>query len=242
MKLAQIIAVEKQVKSRSYALVTEHDKLCQKSSLFNGQTKRYQPLDEEDKDVPEGETVRVQQNVNELLTESIRAWSELFDTTATKDWGNTKAKASIIIDGKVLVEDAPVPFLLFVEKQLNDIRTAVSRLPVLAPDTEWQKDASTGMWASDRRTHRQKKVAKVIVLAPATEQHPAQTQLVSEDVIVGYWHSRLFSTAIVPVRQKHLLERIDRLQIAVKQAREQANGTDIEQQTVGARLLGWIFE
>ena len=242
MKLSQIVAIEKQVKSRAYGVVTAHDKLCQKPALFNGLTKQYQPLDEDDRDLLEGETVRVQQNVNELLSESIQAWTELFDTTATKEWGNTHASANVVVDGKVLVEKAPVPFLLFLEKQLTDIHTAISRLPVLSPEIDWQEDKGTGMWVSERKTHRQKKVPKVIELSPATDKHPAQTQLVQEDVVVGHWHGRLFSSAIPAVRRKQLLERVDRIRKAVKQAREAANSTEVGQQQVGARVLGWLFE
>jgi len=82
---------------------------------------------------------------------------------------------------------------------------------------------------------------KGIVLYDATEHHPAQTQLITEDVVVGHWTTTKFSGAIPRPRKKVLLERIRQLADAVKFAREQANSIEADDQKVGRKVLDFIF-
>lgn len=249
MKLCEVIAVVKGVKSRVYAAVTEQDKLCQRTAMFNGLAKTYEPLNEEDQDLPDGETALIQQRAEDVIESVTRELTALFDKTATLEYGNTKASANIEIDGTVLLEAVPATYLLFLEKQLNDLHTAVSRLPVLPPEHTWRWDDNRNCWSSDLvRKVRTKKSPRVVFTATSkttakdgsvTEQQ--QGQVVSEDLPVGYWHTTYFSSALPAVRRKKLCEKIVRLQDAVKQARERANSTTVDVQKVGDRLLGWVF-
>ncbi|MBU1432165.1 hypothetical protein KKF91_16640, partial [Myxococcota bacterium] len=80
-----------------------------------------------------------------------------------------------------------------------------------------------------------------VVLYPATAEHPAQTQLISEDVVVGFWHTIKFTGALPLPKKQLILERIERLSKAVKFAREQANGVEVTQKKVGEALLSYLF-
>jgi len=143
----------------------------------------------------------------------------------------------------------PVTSLLFLEKQLNDLHTAVSRMPVLSPEEPWHHDAGRNCFVSDElKTVRTKKTPKVVFTATAkttgkdgsvTEQQ--QGQIVQEDLPVGYWHTTHFSTALEPARRKQMLARVNKLRDAVKQARERANSATIEQPKFGKPLLDWVF-
>jgi hypothetical protein len=88
---------------------------------------------------------------------------------------------------------------------------------------------------------RSVKVKEAFVLAPATDKHPAQTQLIDKDVLVGYWTTTKFSGAMPATRIKQLKERITQLQAAVRVAREKANGTEIKKVEYGAKLMDWLF-
>ena len=249
MKQCEAIAVLKGIKSQTYATLTEQDKLCQKETLFEGLAKTYEPLDENDPDRPDGETRLVQQSAEEIVSSMIDALARYFDANAAVEVGNTKAAADIIVDGKTLLDCVPVTYLLFLEKQLNDLHTAVSRMPVLSPEFAWHHDAGRNCFASDQvKKVRTKKTPRVVMTATAkttakdgsvTEQQ--QGQVLQEDLPVGYWQTTYFSTALEPARRKQLLARVNRLRDAVKQARERANGTPIEQPQYGKPLLDWVF-
>jgi hypothetical protein len=52
-----------------------------------------------------------------VLRETSATLTRLFDVTPTKDWANCEARADVKVDGRVLVPDVPVAYLLFLEKQ-----------------------------------------------------------------------------------------------------------------------------
>jgi hypothetical protein len=85
------------------------------------------------------------------------------------------------------------------------------------------------------------KVQEPLVLYPATEQHPAQTQLITKDVVTGQWDERKFSGAATRADQEALLGRIRKLQEAVKLARETANSAEVDKQRVGSPILDYVF-
>ncbi len=241
-KLNQIIAIEKGIKARAYSELSDLNKAIQKPDLFNGFAKSFQPKEEGD-DLP-SEGKRVQFAVPDVLRTVERSIGELLDVTARKDWTNCVAKGDVVVDGKTVVLQAPVSFLLFLEKQLTDMRTFVDNLPTLDDNENWARDVNSGLFKSDTTsTHRTKKVSKPIVLYPATEQHPAQTQMVTEDVIAGFWTQVKHSGAMPKPERKALAERVEKLLRAVKQAREAAN---IEDETatpkVGAAVFGYLLE
>lgn len=248
-KLCETIAILKGVKSRVYSYQTQQDKLCQKPALFNGQTKTYEPLNEEDQDRPDGDIALVQQRTDDMIAEISRQLAELFDRTASLEYGNTHAIADVEVDGNVLLKGAPATYLLFLEKQLTDLHTAIGRMPVLSPEFTWAADESRNCWVSDTvKKVRTKKTPKVVMTATAkttakdgsvTEQQTGQ--VVTEDLPVGYWHTTYFSTALPATRRKELCNRVLKLQDAVKQARERANSTVVENESVGQPLLDWVF-
>jgi hypothetical protein len=179
-KLNQIIAIEKGIKSRSYSEVGEQHKLLKKPELFNGFQKDYHPLAEDEAERLPSERKHVQYQVTQVLNAIRRSTVELFDITARKDWTNTLAKADVTVNGRLLIADAPVPYLLFLEKQLTDLRTIVADIPTLDEGEQWSFDQNSGLSkTAPISTHRTKKVQRPIVLYDATKEHPAQTQLIT---------------------------------------------------------------
>lgn len=241
-KLNQIIAVEKGIKSRVIGEIDGLDKAIQKPDLFNGFSKEYRKRDDDGEDLPP-EKKRVQFVVGDVLRSVARLTGELFEVTARKDWTNQNAKADVVVDDDTLIEDVPVSYLLFLEKQLTDVRTFVGRLPVLDEADAWRKDDNSGLFRTEpTQTHRTKKVQKAIVLYNATPEHPAQTQLITEDIIAGYWHQTKQSGAMPKPERAAILMRVEKLLRAVKEAREEANGIDeVQTSDIGAAVFGYIF-
>lgn len=241
-KLNQIIAIEKGIKSRVYSNISELNKVIQKPDLFNGFSKQYQPKDEEGETLPP-ENKRVQFMATEVLRDVERSISELLDITARKDYTNCVAKADVTVDGNTIIAGAPVSFLLFLEKQLTDIHTFIGNLPILDEADTWKEDTNSGLYKTDPvQTHRTKKTVRPIVLYPATPEHPAQTQIVQEDVIAGFWAQVKNSGAIPKPKKQELQEKAEKLLRAVKEAREAANIFDeVATPDVGSAVFNFIL-
>lgn len=241
-KLNQIIAIEKGVKGRVYSTLTDINKAVQKPDLFNGFVKSYIKKEEDGEELQQ-EKKKVQLTGSELLTDISLLLTELMDLTARKDYTNCNAGADVVVDGQVLVSGAPVTYLLFLEKQLTDVRTFIGNIPVLDNAENWTLDDNSGLYRTDKIiTNRTKKIARPIVLYPATDKHPAQTQLIQEDIIAGSWEQVKQSGALPMPRKEEILRRIEILLSAVKQAREAGNGVEeTESPRVGAALFGYLF-
>ncbi|MCM2429466.1 DUF7873 family protein [Streptomyces sp. RKAG337] len=240
-KLNQIIAVEKGVKSKSHQELTASHHDLQKPVLLSGLSRTYQPKDEEGEQLPP-ESTRVQIKAEDVLRTTTVTLTRLFDVTATKDWANCEARADVTVDGRPLVREVPVSYLLFLEKQLVDLHTFIRKLPVLDASESWNLDPSSDAWKTEPvRTIRTKKVPRNHVKAEATEKHPAQVDVYYEDVPVGYWTTVKFSGALPARRVNELLERVEKLQNAVKFAREEANSAEVTDQRVGDAVLGYLF-
>jgi len=240
-KLNQILAIEKGIKTRVYGEFTELHQATQKPGLMNGFHKSYQPRDEDGETYP-AESQKVQHNSTDVLDRVAHGLAELFDITATKDWTNCTARAGVQVDGRVLLKDVPATYLLFLEKQLSDLHTFLSKMSELDPGADWNADPGTGLFKTDpMTTQRTKKVQRPITLYEATEEHPAQTQLITEDVIAGQWLTIKYSGAIAPPRKKQLLARIEKLSNAVKFAREQANSIEATEKKLGREVFDYLF-
>lgn len=241
-KLAQVLAIEKGIKERVGKTVTEVHQAAQKPSLFSGFVKRYRRINEAGEVYPD-QRAKVQMSAEQSLRTVIDSKAELLNVTAQKDYANLEATADIVVDGQVVVVAAPATFILWLEKQIEDIRTFVSKLPVLDEAEDWELDAATNTFKSGEvSTHRTQKIAEPIVLYPATDKHPAQTQLITRDVLVGYWDEVKLSGALPVPRKAAILARIEKLYRAVKVAREAANMAEAPRRDVGGALLNSLLE
>ncbi|MFI6773781.1 hypothetical protein [Nocardia sp. NPDC050412] len=240
-KLNQIIAVEKGVKNGALRELAHTQGQLQKSGLLSGIARTYQPKDEEGEQLPP-ESTRVQVKSEEVLRQTAATLTRLFDVTATKDWANCEAKADVRVDEETLLAAVPVSYLLFLEKQLADLYTFVKQLPVLDAAEAWAFDDSSDTWRTDAvRTIRTKKVPRNHVKAEATEKHPAQVEVYYEDIAIGYWTTVKFSGALPARRVNELVERIEKLQQAVKFAREEANGSQVTDRKTGDVIFRYLF-
>ena len=240
-KLNQIVAVVNGVKTKTQRTLTDVYQDLKKGQLFDGISRAYQPLDEEGETFPPEQKL-VQSTTNDAIETVKEALVKMIDTIYTQDSANCSAKANIVVDGKVLAQDVPITHLLFLEKQLVDLHTFVNNLPVLDPAFEWSFDENRGAYATEPvMTNKTKKVYRNHVKSEATKEHPAQVEVYSEDVKVGEWATVKFSGAMPATEKKKMLERVTKLQDAVKMAREEANALEVRDMQVADALLDYIF-
>lgn len=239
--LNQVLAIEKGHKSRAEQGLTKAYQQLQKTDLLDGLEKTYQPKDEEGDQLPP-DSKRLQLRVAEVIDGVSRDLVEYFDITLTKDVANCSAKADLVVEGQTLVKDVPVTTLLFLEKKLTDLHTFINKLPVLNPAYEWRYDDARACYVTEpRQTARTVKIEEPVMLAPATEKHPAQVQLRAKDVLAGYWTTVNLSGALPAQRVNALRTRVEKLQDAVKAAREAANSQSVENQKIGEKLFGYLL-
>jgi hypothetical protein len=242
--LAQMIAVEKGAKQRTERKITDlHRQLARTPNpQMTGLSRTYRPVDEEDPERLPAEQVRVQVRGDQLLDQIAESMVDMFDIVYTREYGNTIAKADIQVGEVVIARDVPATYLLFLEKQLNDLMTIVRSLPVVSADEEWTWDPATGVFRTPARlTHRTKKIPFPFIKAPATDKHPAQVETQYEDKIVGFWEKIQYSGAFQADRVLTLQQRVEALQRAVKFARERANATEVEQQKIGKAVFDYLM-
>lgn len=240
--LNQIIAVLKGTKASTNRAVSDSYKLVQKPDLFKGLTKTYAPLDEEGVQLP-SEGTNVQLKANDILADVATTLSKFFDLAYTQEFANTQAKADIVIDGKPLLRDVPVTYLLFLEKQLTDLGTFIGKLPTLDPAESWEYDSNAGYFKTPvTKTKSTKKVPRAFVKVAATKEFPAQAETFHEDVIVGFWSTVKFSGALPADRIAELVERVEKLKDAVKFAREQANMAEVADMHVAQPVFDYLLK
>lgn len=243
LKLNQVIAIANGEKSRHKATITKVYQILEKDTLFNGFTRRYRPLEDEGEKLPP-EDKNVQNNVKDSIAEAVTACTSLFNVVATQDKANTTAKANIVVNDVVVASDVPVTTLLFLEKQLEDQLTFISKLPVLDAAEKWQADPATSLFRAEaKQVNRTKKIPRNHQVAKATDHHPEQVQVYHEDVTVGTFEVTNLSGAIPKQEKNELLERVRQLQKAVKFAREEANMIEISTESdLGQKVLGFIYK
>ena len=241
-KLNQVIATEKGIKARAHGVLSELDKTIQKAELFNGLTRVYLKKDDEGEDLP-SEKKHIQFRIQDVLGTMRMSQGELFDVTAQKDIANTVAKAAVMVDGLQVLPELPVSTLLFLEKQVTDLRSFVEAIPVLDNSEDWSLDPNSGLYKAEPvQTHRTKKSVRPLVLYPATPEHPAQTQLVQEDVIAGFWSTVRQSAAMPKTEKDKIASRVEKLLIGIKEARERANDTDASRKpAIGSAVFEYLL-
>lgn len=242
-KLNQIIAVVNGKKTAIKEELTKAYHLFQKKELLEGINRTYKPKDEEGDQLPPEEK-KLQLKVKEVFETLRSSLASFYDLILQQDTANCEAKADIVVGGKVIASGVPVTYLLFLEKQLIDLKTLmVDKVPTLDPTETWSWSEEADAYANKPSgTTRTKKIKRAFIKYEATTEHPAQVDTFDEDVIVGTWTTQKFSGAIPLEKKNEMLARIVSLQEAIKFAREQANMLETKQVSIGKTLINFILE
>ena len=240
-KLNEVIAVEKEAGGRAKSKITGLHHL--KADQFAGIIREYQPVDDDGEQLTP-ETRLVQKSVPDVVRQFQDALSRWMDLCAERDQANCTAKANVVVGGETLLNDVPVTQLLFLEKQLRDpIRAFIEKIPVLPADQKWEKDEAAGLWKTQAvKKRRTQKDEQAQVVVEPTEHHPGQYHVFTKDVLVGHWHETRLSGAIPQEERQRMLDRVDALSVAVKQARERANLHEAPNVSTGTSVLNFIFD
>lgn len=242
MRLSQVVALDSGKRTGVTKALTDLHRKTAKADLFQGSHRSFTSTLEGEVEQPP-ESKRVQLTFGQAIDELREVLGDWYDAVVTKDAGNLQenARADVKV-GTFEVTGLPIPTLLFFEKQLEDLRKFVESLPILDPAYNWSWDENEALFRTDpTKVLSTRKVNEVIVLYPATTEHPAQTKLEAVDKPVGYWTKVSTSGAISGDQKRAFLQRINRLSDAFKIAREEANSVKVEEKKVAQSLFDYIF-
>jgi hypothetical protein len=235
------IAALPDIRSRAESTIAKVYQGFRKGGGFSGLSRTYQPMDDDDLRQPP-QHQRVQVAVHDELDKLHTDLEALFDATLTQEAGNASAKADVEVEGHVVLANAPVTYLLFLERQLAELKTTLEAMPTLGAEDAWEWDSGHGCFASNPvETISTQKTPRGIVLHPGTKEHPPQVHLHTEERPVGTWRTVKLSGAL-PVPDKDVMvRRVETLRIAVKVAREAANSVQVPAQNT-TTLFDYLFD
>lgn len=238
-KLHVTIALEGTIKKEAETALTDAHRL--KPELAMGLNKTYLPVNEDGERYPP-EAKLLQVRLEDVLRDVGEKLTTFYDNALTKETGNQKANADVVLDGKVFLAKVPIITLIWLEKRLEDLLTYTGKLPQLPSDETWSWDPAQSCYTTQpTRAHKTAKVEEALILAPATPQHPAQAKPITVDRTIGHWTTIKTSGALSGDRIREIKTRIRKLQAAVKTARQTANNTDVDNQAMGATIFGYLF-
>ena len=246
--LGQVIAAEAAARAEANKRTGTLHKSGPKEDLFNGFDKTYQPFAEAaDGTDPRSlqlppESKQVQLRAERLLTDFMDEYQPAIDLARTKDEANCHARASVIVDGEVLLENVPATHLLHMEKVLEDFGAFIAKIPVTDQSVHWELNPDDGLRYSPATfTNREDVHPAAVIAAPATKEHPASVIPYQVREAVGRWTTVRATGALTQERKRFLEARVATLKVAFKQAREAANRIEAPAAAEASVLFGYIL-
>ncbi|MEM7037245.1 MAG: hypothetical protein AAF570_09720 [Bacteroidota bacterium] len=243
-QLHRLLAVETERRNTASRIIDETiTTFAKKDHHFDGQNRLYVPSEEGGEEFPP-ENREIVTSVKEKLDHAVSLVVKGINAHISKEETNASGAAHAMLDvdgtkfGKLSATS-----LLALEGHLKGIRKLYLNIPTLDPVRKWTFDPTNGRYESGPEVKfRSVKRPKVVVKYEATKEHPAQTELFSEDVRVGKWETLHLSGKLTPTDKSRLLARIDQLISAVKVARAEANMAEVAQSEVGNKLFDFIHK
>lgn len=248
-KLHQILAVERGAKTdadRDLGIAVRGLGVEGEQSPLTGLVKTYRPRNEDGDELPNEYRhvqIRAEQDVLPLIARAMTRW---LDVKFTREAASAQAKADIRVDGRTLVPDVPVGYLLGLEEALENLASLVKKLPTLDPSEEWHWDSARGCYATEPKvTARKIRVPQVQIMSPAQvidgKAFDAQVRPYETEVPVGDWTTIKLSGALPFDTVQAVYRRVRKVADAVKMAREHANSIDVTDRKAGEALFEYIL-
>jgi len=239
-KLFHHLVIENEVRNEVEKMIQEAKKGFLDRSKYEGQIKNYQPK-EDDGEPMEAVQVELVTTVQDKLDYINKYIIKLLDFEAVKDCTNVQAKADLVIDGVTIGVGLPATLLLQLEKRLREVRAVYVVVPTLDLSIKWDHTGEKNQYKHGPViTYRKEKKIIPIILAPATDKHPAQVKESSKDMVIGEFKLTKFTGAVHPRLKAEWLGRIDKLIEACKVARMVANEAGLVGSDVGLKLFDFV--
>jgi len=241
-KLHELLAAEKTVSAAWNTLYEETLKKFGNEHFFNGHTKSLKMLE----DTPANEALEAQAmdhkpvatNVFDTLEYALDLYCNAENVQFQKNATNANAMADVYFRDNVLFGSLPVDQLLGLEARLAKIRLLFLAVPTLDASKSWTFDSDSNCYvAPPEYGTKTEKIMVPVVLAQATQQHPAQVKESTRDNIVGKFTTIKRSGAATTMQKANAIKVVDELLVEVKKARMRANEALIVDREIGQELI-----
>lgn len=250
-KLHELLAAEKTPTGAWNQLYEDTlKKFKNQQHFFDGHSKSLAMIN----DTPENKNIEAQAReekpvtttVYETLEYALDIFAKSEDLQYQKNATNRMATGTVMWKGSPLLANMPVDELLGLEARLTRLRQLFAEIPTLDATKHWQLDVDTGeyVWVTKfpEETTKTEKVIVPVIMAQATDKHPAQVQAVSKDVVVGKFTTIKRSGAATALQKADIIKTVDDLIIEVKQARMRANETEAVTDKVADKIVAVLME
>lgn len=230
-KLHELLAVESNLSNQAKKCSADLQKTFNsKRHLFEEKILQFTPNTEGAQPKIEAQS-SIQSSVSKELEWIADRIAPALNAQAQIARANQQATASVEVDGQVIIKDAPATQLLELEKRLTEIQQLIASVPTLDPAKGFSEDPNRGKGVYRAREivkDRTKKIQEPLELSPATKEHPAQVQLITVDRPVGEIREEEWSAMYTPSQKAEMIDRVEKLARAVRQARSRANDQEID--------------
>ena len=252
-KVHELLAVEGGLESQSKKMLADLQGKFTKAVTYVGKTRTLRFFDRPTESMGQVEALELKEKVDDKVADTVMKSIEYaltpvggyWDLLFRKESSNQRAVADLVVNGVVLVKDAPATWLLKIESKLEELRKVIDVAPTLDNSLTWVQDANNqiGVFTSPEMTSiKTAKKVVVDIVVPPTDKHPAQVREQSMEVNVGVYTDRKFSGAMPTPVKAEVLTRIDTVLRAVKIARQKANNTDAtEHKEVSKDIFAYVF-
>lgn len=248
-QLHELLAAEKVPTAAWNQIQEETKKKFGNPHFFNGHSKSLKMIVEDETNKAIEDAAREEKEVVTTVYDTLEYALELFakaeDIQFQKNATNQQALGQVSV-GTLMLAPMPVDELLGLENRLQKIRELFVLMPTVDAAVAWRPDNQAGkhIYVAEHPevTTKTEKVPTPIVLAEATDKHPAQVNLVTKDVVVGKNTIVRRTGAATALQKAEAIKRVDSLMAEVKRARMRANETPIERVAVGGAITEWLLE
>ena len=248
-QLHELLAVEKDLQGQANETLAETAKVFDRKELFKGGVRSYRPFDAKDEHLAKDEYEEVGTTVEKRLDYTGKRLAKYWDAVLQKEKTNQTASADIVVNGETIAEAVPATMLLGLETKLRQFREAIKAMPTLDVKTKWEAadgQIDVQVTSHDDVQFKTEKKTKPVVLYEAVVKDgvgiPANVKEAIENINIGKYTTKIFSSAVTSSRAAEVLGRTDELIRAVKKARQRANKAPIQKGNLGANIFKYILK
>jgi len=244
-RLHELLSVESDLQTIFNDALKKTKKTLGQGNLFFAMTRSLEWFRDEGREKQPDEISDYTTTVDDELEIQEKHVTRYFDAILQKEATNQIAVADLVVDNEVIAEKLPATFLLGLETRLKLLRQSYVAIPVLPDNIKWEKDPTKGHNVYSRVNPeiqlKTEKTFKVQVLYAATKEHPAQVEKIPETENVGKYTRQVWTGVYSRAEKADLIDSIDRLIRAVKQARQRANTAVVDNELkIGKKIFDYI--
>jgi hypothetical protein len=166
-----------------------------------------------------------------------------YDVLFQKELTNQKATADVTVDGQLIFKGAPATFLLGMETKLNKLRDLYLAIPTHAPGVQWEPAPEMGVNIFKSPISKDIKMVKTmehVRQQQSSDKHPDTFVQQEKTLPAGEFTDQSFTGMISVAAKASLIARLDKVMLAVKDARQRANDVEAVMDRCATGLFAYL--